>query len=441
MKPDKLAELLERAPASWSMGRRHYVLAALCLIGLFNHIDRQIITILIEPIKREFNASDTAMGALTGLVFAGFYLAASAPLARLADVGVRRTVIAVCLGFWSLMTALGGLAQSFTQLAITRVGVAIGEAGAGPSSISMISDLYPLGRRATMISLYIGVQAVGIGLGVFLGGWLSQTFDWRTAFLMVGVPGVLLALLVMLTVKEPPRGMSDRHVAPEHAKPPLAEVARKLWSMKSYRFCLLTATLASLPGYGTLGWGPSMFMRVHGLSPTTTGFGFGAVAAASLFVGALFSGMFVDRFGRSDLRVYLWLGAGGSLLSAPLGLAMVFAPSPGIGFLLLSLFQLAISVHNPPIATMIQTLAPPRMRGLASVIPSLLVVCVGVGLAPFLIGVLSDLFQPRFGRESLRYALAFIYLGALAAGACALVASLWVRQDVARTQEEAQAGA
>lgn len=422
--------------AAWSPRRRHYVMFVLCLVGLFNFIDRQIITILIEPIKEEFGASDTAMGALTGLVFAGFYLAASLPLARVADVGVRRTLIAVCLGVWSGMTALGGLAQSFTQLALTRIGVAIGEAGAGPASHSMISDLYPLKNRATMIALLIAIQAVGVGAGVFLGGWLSQNFSWRTAFFIVGVPGVLLATLIMLTVEEPPRGMSESVAVVAH-KPPFRVAVRRLWDMRSLRLVALAGLFGSIPGYGMLGWGPTMFIRVHELPPSVAGFWFGAIAALGLFLGGLLSGVVGDRFGKGDLRVYMWVAAAGCLVCAPLGVVAVLASSPVLGFAALFLFQLSLSFHNPPCMAMAQTLAPVRMRALASVAMTMLITGTGVGLAPLLIGVLNDLFTPWFGADAVRYSLALMMLGAVASSVCAMISTIWIRQDFQWTLAEA----
>jgi MFS family permease len=424
------------APEIWSAGRRNYVMAVLCLVGLFNVVDRQIITILIEPIKKEFGASDTAMGALTGVVFAGFYLAASLPLARVADLGVRRTLIAVCLAAWSGMTALGGVAQTFTQLALTRIGVAVGEAGATPASHSMISDLYPLKNRATMLGLFNAIQAIGIGCGVFLGGWLSQNFSWRAAFFIVGVPGVLMAILIMLTVKEPPRGMSEA-VPVTAEKPPFWTAIRRLWSIRSLRFAALTLLLGSIPGYGMLGWGPTLFIRVHELNPAVVGFWFGTLVAAGLFVGGLLSGILGDRLSKGDLRVYMWVSATGALISAPFGVLAVLAASPVLGFIGLFLFQLSISLHNPPCIAMAQTLAPVRMRALASVIMTMLITGVGVGVAPLLIGTLSDLFTPTFGTQGIRYAVALMMIGGVLSSLCALTATIWIRKDFERTQAEA----
>jgi MFS family permease len=430
-------EISEHSAPRWSSARRHYVLAVLCLVGLFNFVDRQIITILIEPIKKEFGASDTAMGALTGLIFAGFYLAASVPLARVADVGVRRTLIAVSLTFWSSMTALGGLAQSFTQLALTRIGVAIGEAGTGPATHSMISDLYSPKNRASMLALFISLQTVGIGLGVFLGGWLAEAFSWRTAFFVVGIPGIFFAILIMLTVKEPPRGMSDE-IPMAAYKPTFREAVVRLWKMRSFRFVALTLLFGSISGYGMLGWGPTMFIRVHHLPPAQVGFFFGITAAVSLFIGSLLSGLLGDRFSKGDLRVYMWIAATGCLICVPFGIYAVFASSSTAAFVALFLFQLAISFHNPPCMAMAQMLAPPRMRALASVTMSSLIVATGVGVAPLLIGILNDFLTPHFGAQAIRYSLALMVLASLASSICAILATFWIREDYQQTLTEAR---
>jgi MFS family permease len=200
-------------------------LAVLCLVGLISFIDRQIITILIEPIKREFGASDTAMGALAGIIFSGFYALAAIPLARLSDRLSRRNVIAACVGFWSIMTSLGGFAVSYWMLAATRIGVAVGEAGAGPASHSVIADLFPLNRRATALGLLSAGQAIGIGTGVLLGGILTAAFDWRTSFLVVGFPGLIVAAILLLFFREPRRGMSDS-LGQVREQPPFLETMR-----------------------------------------------------------------------------------------------------------------------------------------------------------------------------------------------------------------------
>src|SRR5919198_5457 len=189
----------------------YYVLGVLFVVYIFNFIDRQILAILLQPIKEDLQISDTALGFLTGFAFAVFYTFTGLPLARLADRWVRRSLIAISIALWSVMTATSGLARGFTDLALARIGVGIGEAGATPPAHSLLSDYFPPEKRATVLALYACGVPVGVGLGYWLGGWSNDAFGWRMAFFVVGLPGVLMALLVRLTVREPPRGMSEQH--------------------------------------------------------------------------------------------------------------------------------------------------------------------------------------------------------------------------------------
>lgn len=418
----------------WSAGRRHYVLAALCFVALFNFIDRQVITILIEPIRSEFGASDAQMGLLTGLFFAGFYIVASVPLARLSDRGSRRNVIAACLGIWSATTMLGGFAMNFTQLAITRMGTAVAEGGAGPASHSMIADLYPLRRRATALALYAGVSSLGIGLGVLIGGSLSQAFSWRSVLIMVGAPGLLLALLMRLSVQEPPRAaIAAGSVA---NTPSLRETLASLWKRRSYRAIVLTVAFASLAGYGTLGWGPTYFLRVHGLTPAEVGLWFGLVSASALFIGGTASGLLSDWAGRYDMRWYMRIAAFGPLASIPFGLWFAFSESPRNALIALFMMFALLSMHSPPSYAISQTLAPPRTRAVASVMMGMFTTIAGMGIAPVIIGVCNDLLSPRFGVESIRYSLAFMLLGSAAATITALWSGRHIREDYAAIHEQ-----
>jgi len=193
----------------------YYVLGVLFVVYIFNFIDRQILAILLQPIKEDLQISDTALGFLTGFAFAVFYAFAGLPLARVADRWVRRSLIALSLVTWSVMTAASGLARGFADLALARVGVGVGEAGCTPSAHSLLSDYFPPEKRATVLALYACGVPVGVGLGYWLGGWINDAFGWRAAFFVVGLPGVLMALLVRLTVQEPRRGPSERHAGSE----------------------------------------------------------------------------------------------------------------------------------------------------------------------------------------------------------------------------------
>lgn len=408
--------------------RRHAILAMLCIIAVVNMIDRQIITILLDPIKEEFGASDAAMGLLTGMIFALFYAGASIPLARWADLGQRRVVISVCLGFWSIMTTLGGVAQSFLQLAITRVGVAVGESGASPTSQSILSDLYPLGSRATALAILSGCSSIGIGMGVLLGGWLSDTFSWRVAFFIVGAPGIALAIVVFYFLPEPKRGGADGLVD-DKSSPKFIDVFLQLGKIPTYRCLVLIAAFVALCGYGSLMWGPTFLGRVHGLSQTQIGFGFGLTTAAALLLGNVGSGVVADWAGKHDIRWYMRISGLGPALGFPFGLLFVFAPSATISLVGYFFFQFFITFHIPSVNAITQTLAPLRMRAMASVIVSLFQTFVGIGLAPLLIGSVNDLLEPVYGQGAVRYSLAIVMTGAAAAGVTGFLATIWIRKD------------
>jgi MFS family permease len=426
-------------PARWTPARRFYVLAVLCVVAVVYFIDRQIVTILVEPIKREFHASDTLMGVLTGPVFALSYVLAAIPVARLIDGRTRRNVLAICLVIWSVLTSLGGFAQSFLQLAFSRVGVAVAESAAPPTGYSMISDLYPAKFRATALAAFTASQSLGIGLGVVLGGVLSQAFNWRISFLIVGVPGVLLAGLLMATVKEPPRGLSD-DIKGALDPIPLGVVFRQLWSIRSYR-CLAAVTgLAGFTGYGMLIWGPSFMLRTFHLSRATAGLWFGFTTAAALMGGNLFGGVMADRLGKRDLRAYMWVAAAGPVLCIPAGLWFAASSNWRAALVAFFLLQFLLTSHIPASYAMSQTLVPSRMRATAASILGMSSTIIGSGLAPPLIGASNDLLQAHFGAAAIRYSVAIVMLGALAAAAAALLATIWIRGDRDEIQRWAASG-
>ena len=240
----------------YTTGYRWYVLFVLTLGYIFNFIDRQVMTILLEPIKAEFGATDTQMGLLTGLAFALFYATLGVPMARLADRWSRRNVLVISMAVWSGMTALCGLAGSFIQLLACRIGVAVGEAGGSPPSHSMLADYYPPERRATALGIYALGIPFGVLFGFFVGGWMEEFFGWRWAFVVVGIPGLLLALLVRFTVKEPPRGMSEAIQpavdAPPAVQPPVKEVIAYLLARRSFIHMAIGGGVTAFVGYGLI---------------------------------------------------------------------------------------------------------------------------------------------------------------------------------------------
>ncbi len=243
----------------------NYVLGVLFLVYVFNFIDRSILSTVLDNIKQDFEISDSWLGFISGLGFALFYTLAGIPIARLADRKSRRTIIALGLLLWSSMTVASGTARTFSHLLLARIGVGIGEAAGSPPSHSLISDYFPPERRATALSIY----AMGIYLGTMIaflaGGYIQEHFDWRTAFYLVGLPGIPLALLVLLTVREPPRGMSE-HVAVDSTPVSTREVAVFLFGQRSFRHLVLGSCCQALSGYAFLTWCFSFLLRVHEMS-------------------------------------------------------------------------------------------------------------------------------------------------------------------------------
>jgi MFS family permease len=417
------------ATSSWLPAKRLFVLLVLCVVAAINLIDRQLISILMEPIKREFKASDTMMGLLTGLSFALIYVTAALPIARWSDRGVRRNIIAVCVFVWGAMTMLCGLAQSYVQLAAARMGVALGEAGYNPASHSIIADLYPLTRRAGAIGMFNAAASIGIGFGLFFGGWLNTHFNWRTVFVIAGTPCLLIALIIRFTVTEPPRGLSESRAAPQDA-PPLRETLLWLAKLRTYRHLAVSAMTCAFVNYGLQIWAASFFIRVHGMSTKEVGLKLGAASAVGLFVGTIGSGMLADRFGQLDVRWYMRVTGAGMLLSLPFGMLTLLSSDPSVAFGYYCVTVGLISSWASPIHAMTQTIAAPRMRGMASAIIGFCLNLFGYGLGPLFVGVLNDHLRPSLGAESIRYSLMILLSGCVVAAVASFATNASVREDL-----------
>ncbi|QTH20130.1 MFS transporter [Rhizorhabdus wittichii] len=408
---------------------RHYVLVVLCLVSVVNYIDRQILTILLEPIKKDLAVSDTVMGMLTGTAFSICYVLASFPIARLADKGARRTVLAACLALWSSMTALSGLAQSTLQLALARAGVAIGEAGAVPASQSLLSDIYPSERRATVFGILTAASAVGAGAGLFIGGWISAHFDWRTAFFVVGLPGLVLALFIRFTVAEPPRGQDLITVA---AASTSHRVARILWDDICFRWLAGICTITGLVTYGVLGWVPAFFMRVHGMGTEEVGLWVGLASVIGQGGGHVMAGLLADHLARRDVRWYAWFAGIGTALSAPAGALFVLSGDVRVAIGAFVLFQMFKSMWLAPTYSIAYRLLPARMRATISATLTSCIILAGLGLGPLLIGVLNDLLSPSLHENAVRFSILLVVALMLpAGGAYGIVARLVGRADAA----------
>ncbi len=410
---------------------RWYVLSVLVVVYVFNFIDRSILGILLEPIKQELGASDTAMGFLGGIAFAAFYTILGIPIARMADKGIRRNVIATCLAIWSLATAACGLAQNFVQLLFARMGVAVGEAGGSPPSHSMISDMFPADKRATALAIYALGIPIGSMIGNLGGGWINEFFDWRTAFFVVGLPGVALALFVRFTVREPPRGVAEGIEVKQEA-PPVMMVLKHLWSLKSFRYMSVAGSFHAFVGYGVALWIPAMFSRSHGISTGEMGTALFYLGFASI-AGTLLGGWLGDRYGARDARWYMWIPGIATLAALPFSLFAYVWDEPTVALWGLVIPYLLGAYWLAPTFSMTQGLVGLRMRALASGILLFVINIFGMGIGPQFTGILSDVFQATtdLGADSLRWALVVSLIFNLFAAVLYWFAARTLREDLA----------
>lgn len=417
----------ERADLSPAAGRR--VLAILWVVYVFNFVDRNILAILLEPIKQDLGVSDTAMGFLTGFAFAIFYTFAGIPIARLADRSSRRAVMAVGIAFWSLATAASGLVRSFGQLALARVAVGVGEASATPAAHSLISDYFPPERRTRAIAIYNTGANAGILLGLVAGGWLQQAFGWRVAFVAVGLPGLLIAALVAALIAEPPRGLSEGRDASGES-PGLGESLRRLGGLRTYRHIAVAAGLYAMPNYGTIAWMPTFVLRVFGGGYAEIGLTLGVVLGLVGAAGTYVAGVLCDGLLRRDVRWLVWIPAIGSALSVPFIAVTFLGPSFAVGlpFYVASVF-FGASFAAPTYA-LVQALAPLRMRAMASAVLLFALNLIGLGLGPTIVGILNDALAPRFGDDAIRYSLLLISLLNLWGVVHSLLAARTVRAEM-----------
>ena len=412
-------------------GARNYALVLLTIVYSFNFIDRQLLAILQEPIKLELSLSDSQLGLLTGFAFALFYVIAGIPIARWADRSNRRNIISLSLGLWSLMTAVSGLTHNFIQLLAARVGVGVGEAGGSPPSHSIVSDIFPPEKRASAMSFYSTGVNIGILFGFLLGGWLNEFFGWRVAFIVVGAPGILLALLVRFTLKEPIRGLTEHKQASDE-QVPFSQVLYLLWSRLSFRHMVFAGSLNAFVIYATVNWLASFFIRSHGMS--TGELGTWLAMSSGLFgaIGVFFGGFFADKLASRDKRWYVWLSAVMMLICVPFTIAVYSASNQYTALILAFVPGTLFNVYLGTTIATTHGLVGQRMRATSSAILFLVLNIIGLGLGPWSIGLLSDYLLPTLDTESLRYALLYIIPAVTFWSACHFyLASRTLRDDLA----------
>jgi predicted MFS family arabinose efflux permease len=395
---------------------RRYVLFILTLVYVFNFVDRQILVILQEPIKAELGLSDTQLGLLTGFAFALFYVVVGIPIARWADVGNRRNIVSLALVVWSGMTAVSGLAQNYVQLLLARIGVGIGEAGASPPSHSMLSDYYAPEERGAAMSIYSMGLYIGILVGLLLGGWLADKIGWRMAFFAVGLPGILMAVVVRLTLKEPPRGGADMVSDPSVGESfTFKETLSYLWKSKAFRTGSFAAGFCAFAGYSTLTFIPSFLIRSHAMSVSEVGVALGLIIGVSGMIGAISGGYLADKLGKGDIRWYMWVPGLGALISLPFSMLALTLESLNAVLVCIFISNVFMSCYLGPTIAIAHHLVKPSVRATTSAILFFILNIVGLGCGPVVTGMVSDYLAPEYGVESLRYALIFSSLVVLVA--------------------------
>jgi predicted MFS family arabinose efflux permease len=385
---------------------RNYALGILVVVYTFNFIDRQILSILLESIKIDLGLSDTSLGFLTGFAFALFYATLGIPIAKYADRGNRRNLIAVSIAVWSFMTALSGLAQNFFHLLFARIGVGVGEAGCSPPAHSMISDYFPANTRSTALGIYSLGIPFGIMFGLFAGGWINEIFGWRLAFFVVGIPGLLLALIFRLTVKEPIRGQAEGRVDTRE-QPTIFETISFLLKKKSFRHLVFAASLAAFVGYGAITWLPSFFQRSYGMQTSDVGWYLGLILGIPGGLGIFLGGYLSDYFGAKDVRWSLWVAAIAMLLSGPLYFLVYLSTTANSSLLWLIIPVALGNFYQAATFSQTQGMVELRMRSVAAAILLFVINIIGLGFGPQSVGILSDILHSEYGKESLRYSLLF----------------------------------
>jgi MFS family permease len=404
------------------------MLACLTLVLMFNYSDRLALGLMLQDIKIDLRLSDTRLGLLSGIAFAAFYALMGIPMARWADRGNRAKLIKITVTLWSMMVSLCGLAASFAQLLLFRIGVAVGEAGCIPPAHSLIAENFERQERARAMAIYMLGAPLSFFVGYFLAGWLNQMVGWRLTFVLMGVPGLVLLLLVRLYVDEP-RAKSGEHEQPS-VQTSLVEACLTLWHSRSFRHLLIGFSVLIFFGYGILNWQPSYFAREFKVGTGIIGTWFGLINGLGGLIGTYVGGELAARWAANNERMQLLGMAGLCVIVGIVAAAVYITPSFTAALALMFCYWVLINLLNGPLFSVIQTVVPSRMRATSIALIYLFANLIGMGLGPLLVGVLSDLFSPHFGIHSLRLALLCLCPGYLWATYHLLTAAGSIDKDI-----------
>ncbi len=391
--------------AGVSRGQVIHATVLLSLVNMFNALDRGALAILVQPIKTDFGLSDTQLGLLTGFAFSLTYALFGIPLARLADTRSRVKLLSVCLVVWSAATAIAGLAQNFIQLALTRVVVGIGEAGGSPASLSMMSEYYTPENRSRGMNLFMLGAAVGGSLGLGLVGVIADHYGWRIALISMGLPGVLLAIVLLTTLPEPPRGRFQINSKQFDTDIVWYQAIAQVLSRRTMLHLVVAYGICAFGGAGVSAWLGAFFMRSHGMSLSEVGVLLGILAGVASFIGVMIGVVFGPKAVRRDRRWEVWWPGAAYLAIVPIWVLTLYVSNLYIVTAMLAVAIVLSSSCVGFVLTSIQSVLPAHLRGMGTAALMFASNLVGAGAGPLLVGYLSDALMPVLGDESLRWAM------------------------------------
>ncbi|MBA2920584.1 MFS transporter [Sphingomonas sp. MAH-20] len=407
--------------------RPFLTLGLLLLVYIFNFADRVLLGVMAMPIKADLGLSDTELGLLGGTAFALFYATLGVPVAWAADRHSRTWIITVSLTLWSGFTAICGMAGSFIHLFLARLGVGVGEAGGVAPSYSMIADLFPPDQRARALGVYSFGIPIGSAIGLAFGGMIATAFDWRVAFLTMGIAGLVIAPVFRLLVRDPMRGGFDAHA--QTPRPSVREAARLLLAKRSFWLLSFGSALASTASYGISFWVPSFYVRSFGLSVAQISLIYAGLILVGGLAGSWAGAWLGDRFGPRRRSVYFLIPLTAMLVSLPFFIGAVMTGDVTLSLVLLLVPTALGSMGFGTILTVVQQVVPASLRTTSSSVFLLINNLIGLGLGSAILGLISDSLHQRFGDESLRYALLAGSLFYLAAALLYALASRRVGRD------------
>ena len=374
------------------------------LVFTSSHIDRNIIAILLQPIKETFLISDTQLGLLTGVTFALFYATLAIPMAMWADRHNRRNLITFSISVWSFMTAFCGLALQFWQLLLFRIGVGVGEAGSNPPSHSIISDLFSPAERGTAMAIFATGVNLGVMMGFLIGGWVNEWLNWRWAFIVAGVPGLLIAFLVRFTMKEPLRGLSEG-IVKKIIAPSFGTVLAYMFKNQKIKHFVIAHALFAFFGYAAIAWTPVYFQRIHLFSSGEIGTFLALSIGLGGGVGTLLGGYLADKLASRNEGWRAWIVCFAVLIYVPTAFLSFSAVDPFSAMFWFLGPAILGSFHVGIIFAVLQSEAPVEMRSVVAAVNLFILNIIGMGLGPLMVGIVSDYMEPTVGIDGLRYGL------------------------------------